>query len=456
MSDRYLDLTSGGPGRRIAKALGLPQPAVLRRTDPDSVDSPLAPGAVLLLTDGTDAAAADAAPIVDHLLGWGVDVRRDTVGVAKVGAVVVVATGIGRSGDFTAPALALGAQLRSLGRSGRVVVVYRDAEESDSPALAAARAGIDGFVRTVAKEMRGGATANGIALTGGVDAGAPSPAGALRFLLSARSAFVSGQILHAGPGGSAPENWRRPLSGHVVAVTGAARGIGAQIVAVAARDGAKVVGIDVPSAGEALAATMNAAGGISLQLDVTADDAAERILAAARARYGRLDVVVHNAGILRDKLLANMTEEKFASLVAVNIAAPVRMNETFAAPGALGDAGHAGRIISLASTSGIAGNRGQSNYSYAKAGIIGMTESLAGAMASAGGTANAVAPGFIETDMTAKIPAVPRQVSRRMSSLQQGGLPVDVAEAICFLASPQAGGINGETLRVCGQLVVGR
>jgi 3-oxoacyl-[acyl-carrier protein] reductase len=142
--------------------------------------------------------------------------------------------------------------------------------------------------------------------------------------------------------------------------------------------------------------------------------------------------------------------------VAVNIAAPVRMNETVARPGSLGDAGHAGRIISLASTSGIAGNRGQSNYSYAKAGIIGMTESLAGAMASAGGTANAVAPGFIETDMTAKIPAVPRQVSRRMSSLQQGGLPVDVAEAICFLASPQAGGINGETLRVCGQLVVGR
>ncbi|MGO1511568.1 MAG: SDR family NAD(P)-dependent oxidoreductase, partial [Actinomycetales bacterium] len=362
MSDRYLDLTSGGPGRKIAKTLGLPQPAVLRRTDPDSVDSPLAPGTVLLLTDGTDAAAADAAGIVDHLLGWGVDVRRDTVGVATVGAVVVVATGIGRSGDFTAPALALGAQLRSLGRSGRVVVVYRDAEESDSPALAASRAGIDGFVRTVAKEMRGGATANGIALTGGVDAGAPSPAGALRFLLAARSAFVSGQILHAGPGGSAPADWRRPLSGHVVAVTGAARGIGAQIVAVAARDGAKVVGIDVPAAGEALAATMNAAGGISLQLDVTADDAADRILAAARARYGRLDVVVHNAGILRDKLLANMTEEKFASLVAVNIAAPVRMNETFAAPGALGDADHAARIISLASTSGIAGNRGQSNY----------------------------------------------------------------------------------------------
>ncbi|MGC5615036.1 3-oxoacyl-ACP reductase [Georgenia sp. Z1491] len=459
MNDSYLSFVNGGPGKAVAKQLGLPRPAVLRRTaDLTDVDSPLVPGRVVVLTDGSDAARVDADALVEHLLAWGADVRRDAGpgGARKLGAVVLVATGLERSADLTEPALAVGGTLRELAPSARVLVLSRAAGPEDSPGLAAARAGVDGFVRSLAKELRAGATGNGIALAGGASAGDPSPAGAARFLLSARSAFVDGQILTAGPGGQAPADWARPLTGLVVAVTGAARGIGAEIARVAARDGAHVVGVDVPAAGEALAATVNAAGGIALQLDVTRDDAAERILAAAHARYGRLDVVVHNAGILRDKLLANMTEDRFADLLAVNIAAPVLMNETFAEPGALGDAAHAPRIISLASTSGIAGNRGQTNYGYAKSGIIGMTRALAPLMAASGGTANAVAPGFIETDMTAKIPAVPRQASRRMSSLQQGGLPVDVAEAIAFLASPQAGGINGEVLRVCGQLLVGR
>ncbi|MGO1738284.1 MAG: 3-oxoacyl-ACP reductase [Actinomycetaceae bacterium] len=480
MSDSYLSFVAGGPGAAIAKQLGLPRPTALARTaDLDAVDSPLVPGPVLVLTDGSDAARVDTEALVEHLLAWGVDVRRDAdafssprgggsgsgsgsgsggskPGGSKPGAVILVATGLTTSADLTDPALAVGGTLRNLGRGGRVVVLSRAAGPDDTPRLAAARAGVDGFVRSLAKELRNGATGNGVALAPGASAGDPSPAGAVRFLLSARSAFVDGQILTAGPGGSAPEDWTRPLTGLVVAVTGAARGIGEQIARTMARDGAHVVGVDVPAAGEALATTMNTAGGLALQLDVTREDAAERILAAAHGRYGRLDVVVHNAGILRDKLLANMTEDRFADLLAVNISAPVRMNETFAEPGALGDAAHAPRVISLASTSGIAGNRGQTNYGYAKSGIIGMTRALAPLMAASGGTANAVAPGFIETEMTAKIPAVPREMSRRMSSLQQGGKPVDVAEAIAFLASPQAGGINGEVLRVCGQLLVGK
>src|SRR5690606_16615392 len=193
---------------------------------------------------------------------------------------------------------------------------------------AAARHGVDGFLRSVAKELRAGATGNGLVLADGVEVSSVSVRGGLRFLLSARSAFVDGQLLTVGTdAGTEPADWRRPLTGAVAVVTGAARGIGAEVVRVLARDGAQVLGVDVPAAGEALSAVMNAVGGTALQLDVTADDAADRILDVARSRFGHLDLVVHNAGILRDKLLANMTPEKFEALLAVNIAAPLRMNE---------------------------------------------------------------------------------------------------------------------------------
>ncbi|MEE6287248.1 3-oxoacyl-ACP reductase [Georgenia sp. MJ173] len=452
MSDNYLDLVSRGWGRSAAKKLGLPQPARLRRTDPTAVDDPLLAGPVLVLSDAGSRSAAD--DVARGLLGWDLDVRRapELAKDKRWGAVVVVLTDLTSPAGLGAPALALGAVLRRLAPSGRVVTVSRDADGATDPTVAAARHGVDGFLRSLAKELRAGATGNGVVLADEVSVQAPSAQGALRFLLSARSAFVDGQLLHVATGdGRLPTDWTRPLAGQVAVVTGAARGIGAAVSRVLARDGATVVGVDVPAAGQALSRVMNEVRGTALQLDITADDAAARILAHARSRHGGLDVVVHNAGILRDKLLANMTPDRWDDLLAVNILAPLRMNETFAA-----ELGAGSRIISLASTSGIAGNRGQTNYATAKAGIIGMSRALAPVMAAVGGTANAVAPGFIETDMTAKIPPVPRQVARRASSLQQGGLPVDVAEAIAFLAAPQAGGINGATLRVCGQNLVGQ
>ena len=175
-----------------------------------------------------------------------------------------------------------------------------------------------------------------------------------------------------------------------------------------------------------------------------------------RARHGGLDILVHNAGILRDKLLANMSADKWDAVVAVNLAAQLRITEYLLGANGFSSAP---RIVSLASTSGIAGNRGQANYAFSKAGVIGHTRAFARLLAAPGGpggTANAVAPGFIETDMTASIPFVQREVARRVASLQQGGQPVDVAEAIAFLASPGAAGVNGQVLRVCGQNVVGR
>ncbi|UFU02660.1 3-oxoacyl-ACP reductase [Ruania suaedae] len=454
MNDTYLDLVNSGATKQVAKKLGLPRPARLRRTDTDpaSVDSPLLPGDdVLLLGTGPEADA-----VAEALLAWDLDVHR-TLPQGSIGAVVLVLTGLEHPEQMSSAALGLGGALRSLAPSGRVVTLSRPAEGAE-PQVAAARHGVDGFLRSVAKELRAGATGNGIVVSDGVAVDAPSVTGALRFLLSARSAFVSGQFVHVTtPDGAAPADWTRPLEGRVAVVTGAARGIGSSIARVLARDGAQVIGVDVPAAGEQLARVMNEVRGTALQLDITGENAAARLIELARARYGRIDAVVHNAGILRDKLLANMTPEKWDAVVAVNIAAQLRMNDALLTAAASSDLAPDGlRLVSLASTSGIAGNRGQTNYGYTKAAVIGMTRSLAPRLAEQGGTANAVAPGFIETEMTAKIPPVPRQIARRANSLQQGGLPVDVAEAIAFLLSPQAGGINGDVLRVCGQNLVGQ
>ncbi|WP_250446460.1 3-oxoacyl-ACP reductase, partial [Actinotalea sp. C106] len=323
-----------------------------------------------------------------------------------------------------------------------------------APAVAAARQGVDGVLRSLAKELRRGATGNGIVLGDGVEIDAPSVTGTLRFLLSGRSAFVDGQLLTVGSGaGELPADWERPLEGQVAVVTGAARGIGAEIARTLARDGATVVAVDVPTAGEALAAVANEVHGSALQLDITREDATERITEHVRSRHGRLDLMIHNAGILRDKLLANMKPETWDPVLAVNVTAPLRITEALLDGDQLGAAP---RVVCLASTSGIAGNRGQTNYAASKAGVIGMVRASAPALEGAGGTINAVAPGFIETDMTARIPFATREVARRLNSLQQGGQPRDVAEAIAFLVSPQAGGVNGQVLRVCGQNMVGQ
>ena len=433
----------------ITSALGLTEAVTLRRTDPRAVDQPLTAGPVLVLGSGPDSDA-----VAQTLLGWDLDVRRHQPPPAEQrwGAVVAVMTDLNEPAEASGVVLELAGVLRELARCARVITISRVATAEDAPALAATRAGVDGLVRSLGKELRQGATANGVQLADGVAVTAPAALGALRFLLSARSAFVDGQLVPVLSDGVAPANWSRPLEGMVAVVTGAARGIGAETVRVLSRDGALVLGVDVAAAGESLAAVMNEVGGVALQADITSPDAAARILEATkRAPFnGSLDVLVHNAGILRDKLLANMKPEQWDSVVAVNLAAQLAITTELAQ--AVPDLIQ----VSLASTSGIAGNRGQTNYGFSKAGVIGATTAWAPRLAAGGGRANAVAPGFIETEMTASIPTMQREISRRVSSLGQGGKPVDVAEAIAFLASPSASGINGAVLRVCGQNLVGR
>ena len=245
--------------------------------------------------------------------------------------------------------------------------------------------------------------------------------------------------------------WVRPLTGKVALVTGASRGIGEQIARVLHRDGATVVGVDVPQAASELQALMKELDGDWLTLDITGKDAPQRIAHHLTEKHGGVDVVVHNAGITRDKKLANMDEDRWDSVIAVNLTAPELITRELLEQGVI-NAG--GSIVGVASIAGIAGNVGQTNYAASKAGVIGLVDSLADELTD-GITINAVAPGFIITQMTAAVPFATREVGQRLNAMSQGGLPVDVAETIAWYANPGSSAVNGNVVRVCGQMMLG-
>ncbi|OAV59773.1 3-oxoacyl-ACP reductase [Enteractinococcus helveticum] len=451
-TDSYTRFVNRPFGKQVAKTIGLPRPVPLRRHTPGDR---LASGPILVIGDTE---AGDT--IAEQLWAESYDVRRDPGLKQKFSALIVALDDTAHPRDLSERVLQVSTALRGLEPNGRVITVFREPQDpsvATDANIVAVRHGIEGFTRSLAKEMRFGATTNGIILSQEVTMAAPAAQAALRFLLSGRSAYVAGQFITiSSTAGSLPTDWDRPLADKVIVVTGAARGIGEAISETLARDGATVIGVDMPAADEALTTVMNRIGGIAVQLDITNENAATELIRLAGQRFGRLDGIVHNAGITRDKLLANMDAARWDSLIAVNITAPLRINEQLLAELGQGVVAENFRITSLASTSGIAGNRGQTNYAAAKAGIIGMTQAFADQLAQTGGSINAVAPGFIETAMTDAMPTATREVARRMNSLQQGGRPVDVAEAIALFHADAAAGINGTTLRVCGQSMVGK
>jgi 3-oxoacyl-[acyl-carrier protein] reductase len=260
-------------------------------------------------------------------------------------------------------------------------------------------------------------------------------------------------VITVGPGEVVtPDDWENPLAGKVALVTGASRGIGESIAETLARDGAHVVCLDVPQQGDALAEVANRIGGETLQLDITAERSPAAIVSHLRERHGGVDVVVHNAGVTRDKTLGRMDDKQWDMVLAINITSQEHINDALLHGDTLRGNG---RIVSVSSQSGIAGNAGQTNYATSKAAVIGMVHSMAPVVAQRPATINAVAPGFIETKMTAAMPTVTREAGRRLNSLSQGGLPIDVAETIAWLANPASGGVNGNVVRVCGQSLLG-
>ncbi|WP_445182450.1 3-oxoacyl-ACP reductase [Pseudonocardia sp. Cha107L01] len=445
-SDWYRMLANGRIGGPLSRQLGLPRPAQLRRYRPGQS---LTDGPVRLATAGTG-------KLADHVLTLP-EVDQVVEPDARLGALVLDATGLDTLHELSVAQELLGSGIRRLRPCGRVLVLAGTPEQAGDITAAAARQALDGLIRSVAKELRDGATANLVQVS--TEAAPADTDSTVRFLLSARSAYVDGQVVRVGAAGSAggaspdTDAGAPPHAGRVVVVTGSARGIGAAIAEVFARDGATVVCLDVPAQGEALAATANRIGGLALQLDITTPDAADRLSEYVTGRLGGVDVIVHNAGITRDKLLVNMDDARWNSVLAVNLRAQLELNAALLAPETPLRTG--GRIVSVASTSGIAGNRGQTNYAASKAGVIGMVRALAPRAAGQGITVNAVAPGFIETEMTAAMPFGTREAGRRINSLHQGGEPVDVAETVAWLAEPGSGGVTGQVVRVCGQSLLG-
>lgn len=337
-------------------------------------------------------------------------------------------------------------KLEDLEDNGCVVVLGRPPEVAGSPESAAVQRGLDGFIKSLAKEL--GAYGSNVHLVRVDEGAAERLGGPLTFLLTPRSSYISGQSVRvdrsaASTGAAAGR--RQTLEGKTALVTGAARGIGASIAEALAREGARVLCVDLPDSDE-LQTVARKVGGEAVALDITEGRAPAELAERADTKGG-IDILVHNAGITRDRTLARMRRSAWRDSLNVNLESPLRLTEALEEGDALNDGG---RILCLSSVTGIAGNRGQTNYSTGKAGLIGWVTRLADRYADRGITANAVAPGFIETAMTREMPAAIREVARRMNVFRQAGRPDDVAEAVAFLAAPFAQGINGDVLRVCG------
>ena len=238
------------------------------------------------------------------------------------------------------------------------------------------------------------------------------------------------------------------LNGEIALVTGATRGIGAAIAERLARDGARVIGTATTAEGAArIGANLAPSGGRGLVLDVVKQDSIEAVIEDIEAREGAVGILCNNAGITRDTLLLRMKEEDWDAVLDTNLASVFKLSKAVLR-GMM--KARKGRIVSITSVVGLTGNPGQANYAAAKAGILGFTKSLAREVGSRGITVNAVAPGFIDTDMTRALAEAQRAALNNQIPLGRLGQPADIAAAVAFLCSPDGAYITGETLHVNG------
>lgn len=242
------------------------------------------------------------------------------------------------------------------------------------------------------------------------------------------------------------------FNGRIAFVTGATRGIGLAIAERLADAGAFVIGTATSETGAASISEKLGARGRGIVLDVTNVEAAVAAVNAVVSEFGRIDILVNNAGITRDQLAMRMTDEAWDAVIATNLTAAFRLSRTVLRPMMKA---RFGRIINITSVVGAMGNAGQANYAAAKAGLIGMSKSIAREVASRNITVNCVAPGFIDTDMTKSLPEEHKKALLAQIPAQRLGQTDDIAAAVAFLASEPAGYITGTVLHVNGGMFMG-
>lgn len=338
-----------------------------------------------------------------------------------------------------------------LDKCGRIVIIGRPSDQAN-PKYAAAQEALEGFMRSASKEIGGnGSTINLLQVEEGAE---ENVAGPIRFFLSDRSAYINSQSIQVtSDAGTIDQNeWTKPLEGQVALVTGAARGIGAAATKMMAQEGATVVCLDLPADAGPVSQLSRQIDGEILLADVTDEKTPDHVANTIDELDG-VDIVLNNAGITRDKTLKYMDSNYWDQALSVNLEAVVRITERILDDELFNENG---RLLCMSSIAGVSGNKGQTNYASSKAGLIGFVRSHSKQLNDQGITANALAPGFIETRLTEEMPLAVREVARRMNNLSQGGTPEDVAQAITFLATPGAQGVTGQILRVCGGSMVGR
>jgi 3-oxoacyl-[acyl-carrier protein] reductase len=240
----------------------------------------------------------------------------------------------------------------------------------------------------------------------------------------------------------------KSLEGEIALVTGASRGIGKAIAERLAADGATVIGTATTDKGaEAITAYLQASGGRGMCLNVTDNDSVAAVIKQITDEFGAVSILVNNAGITKDNLLMMMKEDQWDDVINTNLTSVYRLSKSVLRSMMKA---RKGRIVNIASVVGSTGNPGQTNYSATKAGMLGFTKSLAREIGSRNITVNAVAPGFIDTDMTRELAEEQRNALVSQIPLGRLGNPEDIANAVAFLAGPEAAYITGETLHVNG------
>ena len=475
MHDLYMKLAHSALGQSLFQTLNLPQPPELLRSPDESISIPRGP---FLVAGSSNSYALNS--LLSTLSKPGMEVnflesketnlqalpntfyesniikRVSNVANHHYEGLIFDATGLNDFNDLSDIYKFFHAGIATLGLNGRIVILAQKTTSQKDAQIAALHSSLTGFCKSVAKELgKKGISCNVIYITKGAQKYLET---SLAFFLSDKSAYITGQSINLNNHTlkQLPTSSTKPLSGKTALVTGAAQGIGRETAIALARDGAYVICLDIPQNQLALDTLIKELNGHALAIDLLDEQAIREVTQAIVAQVGSLDILVHNAGITRDKTLAKMPQHLWDQVLTLNFQRVVQMNQVFLEKNIFNE--HA-RIICISSISGIAGNFGQTNYACSKAGIAAYVEAFAESTAlkmNNGLTINAIAPGFIETQMTKSMPFLTRELGRRMNALSQGGLPLDIAETVCFFAHPGSHCLNGNVLRVCGLSLLGR